>query len=206
MDCKQVKDEFGNKIEEIVSIQRSRSREAIFFMYEDGSTSDIIVGEATHIRIPQEQKETIFESGNVIGSVHTHPAGFDPSTVDIMTAVATNQDNMCVAVPIQYQDGTLDYSLSCVSLEGASALDKRRLFRGMRRSTISFTRTGKDFRKRANLQASSAKGCRTHTVVKDGIEFPTVERPSLFNIEAGKELGVLDGGDMWLAESRRQIR
>ena len=198
MEAEDIKKEFGDSIEDIISAQRDRSREAMFFMYEDGSVTEPIIGEATHIRVNKDEIDRIFNSGNVIGSVHTHPAGFDPSTIDIMTAISTDQDHMCVAVPITYSNGEKDYTVSCVNLSDSGFLDERRLFRGMRRSMFSISRTGHDFRKRANLQASKANGTRTHTVVKDGIEFPQFDRPSQFNIKAGREIGVLNGGELWL--------
>jgi len=193
-----IQDNFDSKIRDIVSEQRGGGREAIFFMYEDGTASEKIVGEATKIEINKDEKKRIFNRGDVIGSVHTHPAGFDPSTIDIMTAISTNQDNMCVAVPITYEDGRQDYSLSCVNLEDLGRLDERSLFRGMRRSMFSLTRTGQDFRKKLNLQASRAKGYRSHEVVREGIQFPTTERPSLLDIEAGTELGVRSGDTIFL--------
>lgn len=199
MKCEDIKEQYGQHIEEIVSIQRAENREAMFFMYEDGSISDIIKGESTHIRISKDKQRMIFSRGNVTGTVHTHPAGFDPSTVDIMTAVSTNQDHMCVAVPITYKDGTKDYTLSCVNLVESGRLDQRRLFRGMRRSMFSFTNTGRNIRKQANLQASNVKGCRTHTVVREGMSIPVFDRPSFVDIEPGDELGVVDGPDLWLA-------
>ena len=198
MKAKDIKDQYSSQISDIISVQRNRSREAIFFMYEDGSTTEHIVGEATHVRISKDEIDRIFNSGNVIGSVHTHPAGFDPSTIDIMTAISTDQDYMAVAVPITYNDGEKDFTVSCVDLSETGFLDERRLFRGMRRSMFSFSRTGHDFRKTANLEFSNADGTRTHTVVKEGIEFPGFERPSVADIQAGRELGVLDGGEMWL--------
>lgn len=199
MDSNQIKEKYGDKIEEIVSTQRNRNREAMFFMYEDGSTSEIIVGESNNIRVSKDRQRSIFSSGNVIGSVHTHPAGFDPSTIDIMTAVNTNQDHMCVAVPIVYDDGSKDYTLSTLNLAEMGKMDKRRLFRAMRRCSVNFTYTIRDIRKHINIDISKAKLNRTHEVIKDGYELPVTDRPSFFEFKTGKELGVVSSDDLVLA-------
>ena len=195
MNCEEVKEQYNDELNEIIAIQRNQGREAIFFMYEDGSSSDIIRGEATSIRIPPERQRQIFEAGEVIGSIHTHPAGFDPSTIDIMTAVRTDQDLMGVAVPITFKDGRRDFTLSIVDSSGVGPVRENMLFRSMRRSSFGITDTGRDFRKQVNVQRSGVEGCRTHKVVKEGIEFPGFDRPSFFDIEAGRELGVVENQD-----------
>ncbi len=198
MSVEDVQDQHSDKLDEIVSVQRHEGREAIFFMYEDGSASEIIKGEATHIRIPKDKQKEIFNRGDLVGSVHTHPAGFNPSTIDLMTAVRTSQDTMGVAVPIVYEDGTRSHTLSIADLSEIGVVRENMLFRSMRRSSFGATNTGRDIRKQINLQRSGVKGSRSHQVVKEGIELPTIDRPSYFNIKAGKELGVVRGEDMFL--------
>lgn len=198
MDCEQVRSTFGDEISELVNIQREEGREAIFFMYEDGSTSGIIKGEATYVRIPKDRQREIYNSGNVLGSIHVHPAGFDPSTIDLMTAVRTNQDLMGVAVPITYADGSKDYTLSVVDISELGSIRRHLLFRRMRRSSFGVTELGRDVRKQLNMELSGAEGCRTHKVVKDGFDIPTINRPSLVSVEIGEELGVVGDEDMFL--------
>lgn len=198
MNCEELDRKYSDKIEKIVDIQRHESRESIFFFYEDGRTTEIIKGEETYIDIPRYKQRRIFKDGEVLGSVHTHPAGFDPSTIDIMTAIATKQDHMAVAVPIQYNDGTLDYTISTLDTSGLNRIQKFHLFRSMRRSTVGLTNMGRLFRKQFNIQISGAEGCRTHKVEVDGLSVPVMNRPSVFDIELGREVGVVDEEDQWL--------
>ncbi len=198
MTIDEVNSQYSNKLDDIISIQRHEGREAIFFMYADGSASEIIKGEATHIQIPRDKQKKIFNRGDLVGSVHTHPAGFDPSTIDLMTAVRTSQDTMGVAVPIVYEDGTRSHTLSIADLSEIGVIRENMLFRSMRRSSFGITDTGRDVRKQINLQRSGVVGARSHKVVKEGIELPTIDRQSYFNIQAGKELGVVRGDDMFL--------
>lgn len=193
-----IRDQYTEELDEIVSIQRREGRESMFFLYEDGSTSEIFKGESTYIQIPKDKQREIFNSGDVVGSVHTHPAGFDPSTIDLMTAVRTNQEVMGVAVPIKYNDGTRSHTLSLADLSDIGVIRENMLFRSMRRSSFGVTDTGRSIRKQINLQRSGLNGSRSHKVVKEGIELPAMERPSYFNIKAGKELGVVRGDDMFL--------
>ena len=199
LDAPTIKYEYHDKIERLTNTQRKEAREAIFFMYEDGSTSDIIKGENTHIKINRDEQKRIFRAGEVIGSVHTHPSGFDVSTIDTMTAIATGQDYMCVAVPIRYDNGETDFTLSCVDLSQAGRLDKRRLFRAMRRISFGVNIQNMNTRKELNFQASNAVGTRTHEVIKEGFEYPALDRPSLFELERGEEIGVQDGNTVWFS-------
>lgn len=199
LDAPTIKDKYHSRIEELVNTQRNEAREAIFFMYEDGSTSEIIKGEHTHIKISRDRQKRIFNEGEIIGSVHTHPKGFDVSTIDTMTAIATGQDYMCVAVPINYENGESDFTLSCVDLSQAGRLDKRRLFRAMRRISFGVNIKNMNLRKEFNFQASNVVGTRTHEVVTEGFEFPAIDRPSIFELERGKEMGVKDGSVVWFS-------
>jgi len=198
-DARYFKENYKPEIKEIVSAQRNEGREAIFFMYEDGTTTDVIKGEHTHIKINRDMQKRIFSEGEVVGSIHTHPEGFDVSTIDTMTAISTNQDYMCVAVPITYETGERDFTLSCVDLSNAGRLDRRRLFRAMRRISFGVDVQNMNLRKEMNFQASNAVGTRTHEVVKDGLNYPAIDRPSVFDLDVGEEVGVRDGDSVWFS-------
>jgi proteasome lid subunit RPN8/RPN11 len=196
--CQAIGDNYGHEIEEIVRTQKFDNREAIFFIYEDGNTSDIYRGEATSISLSPDQEAEIASQGNIVSSVHSHPTGFDPSTVDIMTGLMTTQEAMCVATPIFEEDVEDDFVLTCVELGELDELGRRRMVRAMRRSSISITEIGRQIRKQANIQRFNVTGCRTHKVEVDGIELPVSSRPSKFRFVVGQDVGVqgsLDDGD-----------
>jgi proteasome lid subunit RPN8/RPN11 len=182
-----IAEEFNDEIEEVVKTQVEDNREAIFFIYEDGSTSKIYKGEATHISLSRDQEARIMSRGNVIASVHSHPSGFDLSTIDIMTGLATSQDYMSIATPIYEEDIEEDYVLTTIDMRNMRFDERLRMLKSMRRSSAGITEIGRQIRKQVNLQRFGVSGYRTHKVEIDGIEFPIYQRPSVFNIKLGKE-------------------
>lgn len=182
--------EFNDEIREVVNTQVEENREAIFFIYEDGSTSDIYKGEATHISLSRDQEARIMSRGNVIASVHSHPSGFDLSTIDIMTGLATSQDYMSVATPVYEEDIEEDFVLTTIDMRHMRFDERLRMLKSMRRSSAGITEFGRQIRKQVNLQRFNVSGYRTHKVEVDGIEFPVYERPSVFKIKMGKKSDV----------------
>lgn len=178
--------EYNSEIKEIIETQTEENREAIFFIYKDGSVSDIYKGEATHISLSRDQEARIMSRGDVIASVHSHPSGFDLSTIDIMTGLATEQDYMAVATPIYEEDIEEDFILSVIDMRDLRVGERLRMLKSMRRSSAGITDIGRQIRKQANLQRFNISGYRTHKVEVDGIEFPVYERPSVFNIKVGR--------------------
>lgn len=179
--------EYNSEIKEIIETQTEENREAIFFIYKDGSVSDIYKGEATHISLSRDQEARIMSRGDVIASVHSHPSGFDLSTIDIMTGLATEQDYMAVATPIYEEDIEEDFILSVIDMRDLRVGERLRMLKSMRRSSAGITDIGRQIRKQANLQRFNISGYRTHKVEVDGIEFPVYERPSVFNIKVGRD-------------------
>ena len=177
--------EFESDIEEIVESQVQENREAIFFIYEDLTTSQIYQGKARHISLSKSQESRIVSQGDIIGSVHTHPTGFDPSTIDIMTGIATTQKYMCVATPVYKRDIEEDFVLTVMDLSELGFTERFRMMKAMRRSSVGITDIGRKLRKEINLQRFDVKGYRTHEVEVDGVEFPVYERPSVFNAKVG---------------------
>lgn len=200
MKCNTIASNFQSEIEELVDTQVKDNREAIFFFYEDGSTSDIFRGEPTQISLSREEEARVMSQGNLIGSIHSHPDGFDPSTIDIMTGVMTRQESMCVAVPAHDSNIDSKFVLTCLDLSNLNIMQRRRLMRAMRRSSTGVTDLGREFRKQSSLQRFKVTGCRTHEVEVDGVEFPTVNRPSQFDFTIGKEVGVkeVDGDEDYI--------
>jgi proteasome lid subunit RPN8/RPN11 len=192
--------EFNDEIEEIVKSQVQENREAIFFIYDDLTTSKIYQGEARHISLTQSQESRIVSQGEIIGSVHTHPTGFDPSTIDIMTGLATTQKYMSIATPIYQQDIDEDFVLTTIDLSDLNFSERFRMMKAMRRSSVGITDFGRKLRKEANMQRFGVKGYRTHKVKVDGIELPIYERPSVFDLKVGDSTSVesIDGVDMYI--------
>ena len=184
--------EFESDIEELIATQVNENREAIFFIYEDMSTSDVYKGEATHISLSQDEEAHIMSQGNIIGSVHSHPSGFDLSTIDIMTGISTEQKYMSVATPIYQADIEEDFVLTTMDMSQLSFQEKFRMLKAMRRSSVGITEIGRRIRKEANLQRFGVEGYRTHEIEIDGIELPVYERPSAFDITVGEEVKVKD--------------
>lgn len=195
-----IANEFKSDIEKVVESQVQENREAIFFIYEDLTTSKIYQGEARHISLTKSQESRIVSRGDIIGSVHTHPTGFDPSTIDIMTGIATTQKYMCVATPVYKQDIDEDFVLTVMDLSELDFGERFRMMKAMRRSSIGITKIGRKMRKEVNLQRFDIKGYRTHKVEVDGVELPVYERPSLFNVEVGDTTDVesVDGFDQYI--------
>lgn len=200
--CLRIAQQYKSEIEEVVRIQKEENREAIFFIFEDGSTSDIIRGEPTHISLTEEEQTKILSSGKIVGSVHSHPTGFDPSTIDIMTAAATNQQHICVATPAHDIKVDDDFVLTCLDLSDLNFTQRKRLFTTMRRSSMGVTDVGQRLRKQFNIQRFDVDGCRTHTVKVEGLEFPAADRPSRFKFIIGSPVGIEGSidGDEFLEE------
>lgn len=186
--------EFNEEIEKIIKSQLEDNREAIFFIYSDMTTSDIYKGEATHISLTKDEESKILSQGEIIGSVHTHPHGFDPSTIDIMTGISTTQKYMSVATPIHQNDIDEDFVLTTIDLSNMSFNQRFRMIRAMRRSSAGLTEIGRNIRKQVNLQRFDVSGYRTHEIEVDGIKLPIYERPSVFEVEIGNEVRVNDSG------------
>lgn len=184
--------EFNSKIQQIIDSQVNENREAIFFIYADLSTSNIYQGETTHISLSKEEEAKIMSQGEIIGSVHTHPSGFDPSTIDIMTGIATSQKYMSVATPLYDMDSDKDFVLTTIDLSRLNQVQRLRMIKSMRRSSTGLTEIGRRIRKEANLQRFEIKGYRSHKIEVDGIEIPIYDRPSVFNVEVGEESNIRD--------------
>ena len=180
-----VAEEYKQEIQEIIDLQVDENREAIFFIYEDGSTSDIYKGQATHIELTRDEESRIMSQGEIIGSVHSHPSGFDLSTIDLMTGIATTQKYMSVATPIYQNDVSENFVVTTIDLSQLGFTERRRMLRAMRRSSAGLTEIGRNIRKEMNLQRFNVEGYRTHEVQIDGIELPLYDRPSLFDIQVG---------------------
>jgi len=177
--------EFESDIEKIVESQVQENREAIFFIYEDLTTSDIYKGKARRISLTKSQESRIVSQGEIIGSVHTHPTGFNPSTIDIMTGIETTQEYMAVATPVYKKDIEEDFVLTVMDLSNLSFTERFRMMKAMRRSSVGVTDIGRKLRKEINIQRFDVQGYRTHKVEVDGVEFPIYERPSVFNAKVG---------------------
>lgn len=200
MDSQQVANRYEDDIRKVIASQVNQNREAIFFIYEDGSTSKIYQGQATQISLTREQEARIMSNGNVIGSVHSHPSGFDPSTIDIITGAMTTQEAMCVAVPIYEESIDSDFVLTCLDVSGLGFTERRRLSRAMRRSSVGVTEMGRELRKQTSIQRFNIQGTRTHKVELDGFSFPVTSRPSKFSIDLGRdtEIKEVKGNDEFL--------
>jgi len=159
-DCQTVRQKYPSLIEKLVDIQRTEYREAIAFLYKDGSTSDIYKGEETSISLTKQEQESVISGGDLVSSIHTHPEGFDLSTIDIMTGVMTEQEYMCVAVPVQTDGKGSDYVMSCLDLSSLSQIQRGKLFRRMRRSSVGVSNLGRLIRKEFNLNRFDLDGCR----------------------------------------------
>lgn len=194
--------EFSDKIETLVKSQVEDNKEAIFFIYDDLTTSDIYQGEATHISLSRDQEARIMNQGEIVGSVHTHPSGFDPSTIDIMTGLATTQRYMSVVTPVFDDDVDGDYVLTTMDLSDLSFGQRFRLMKAMRRSSTGLTELGRQIRKELNLQRFGVSGYRTHKIDVDGISVPLYDRPSIFNVDVGDQTTVsnVDGMEQYIGD------
>lgn len=189
--------EFDSDIKELVRLQKEENKEAIFFIYDDLSTSDIYTGESTSINLTRAEEQYVMSQGEIIGSVHTHPTGYDPSTIDIMTGLATTQKYMCVATPLYNEGVKDDYVLTVMDLSSMPFQQRFRMMRAMRRSSLGVTEIGRRLRKEFNLQRFDVKGYRSHEIEVDGIRIPVYQRPSLFDVEIGEETAVRETDGMY---------
>lgn len=162
--CQKIRSTYDQKIKNIVQIQRQERREAIFFVYKDGSTSKVFKGDETSISLTGDQQKKVLNQGTLKYSVHTHPHGLDLSTVDIMTGVLTQQDALCVAIPRRENEALMvqnEYVLTCLELSKLTMPERQMLFRAMRRSSAGLTVLGRLTRKNFNLSRFRVEGCRT---------------------------------------------
>ena len=162
--CEEIRTQYDQRIKDIVQIQRQERREAIFFVYEDGSTSKVFKGDETSISLTGDQQKKILNQGTLQYSVHTHPHGLDLSTVDIMTGILTQQDAMCVAIPRRENEAIMaqnEYVLTCLEMSKLTMPERQMLFRAMRRSSAGLTVLGRLTRKNFNLSRFRVDGCRT---------------------------------------------
>jgi len=180
-----IAEEFEGQIDEIIQSQVQENKEAIFFIYDDLTTSDIYQGQSTKITLTREEEAKIMSQGEIIGSVHTHPSGFDPSTIDVMTGLATTQKYMSVATPIYSDKIEKDFVLTTLDLSRLSFTERFRMMKAMRRSSIGLTDLGRTIRKEINLERFDVKGYRSHKVEIDGVEVPIYERPSIVDLKVG---------------------
>lgn len=162
--CNRSLRKYRSKIEDIVRIQVKEGREAIFFIYADGSTSEIIKGDNTSISLSSEEEKRLRSNGKIVSSVHSHPSGFDPSTIDIMTGIMTKQNYMCVVTPAMTPDEKDDFVLTCVEMDQMSDVESQRLLRAMRRSSVGVTDVGRMLRKYGNLTRFNINGCRSQQI------------------------------------------
>lgn len=200
LDSQLIATQYQEEINQVIESQVSENREAIFFIYADGSTSRIYQGQATQISLTREQEARIMSNGDVVGSVHSHPSGFDPSTIDIITGAMTTQQAMSVAVPIHDDSIEDDFVLTSLDVSELSFFQTRRLIRAMRRSSAGVSESFRELRKQAALQRFNVSGTRTHEIEVDGIKFPVTSRPSKFDISLGqkKKIKEVDGADEFL--------
>jgi hypothetical protein len=158
--CSSVLRQYNEEIRSIVDIQRNRNREAIFFIYEDGSTTDNFVGKATSINLQPEEEKRIQRQGEIYGSVHTHPTGFDASTIDVVTGIGSGQQVMCIATPVDETRLSGDFVLTCLDFHRLGAIERRLVFSAMRRSSVGITNLGRVIRKELNLKRFTIEQCR----------------------------------------------
>lgn len=155
-NCSELLDNFQQDIEEIVDVQRNEKREAIFFIYEEGTTEGPYKGTHTSISLSKDEEKRISRKGNVVGSVHTHPTGFDPSTIDIVTGLSSGQNTMCVATPVEEEN----FVLTCLRFEGFNRLKQQQVMQAMRRSSMGITNLGRVLRREFNFKRFDLNQCR----------------------------------------------
>jgi len=155
-NCSQLLDNFRGDIEEIVDVQRNEKREAIFFIYEEGFTEGPFKGTHTSISLSRDEEKRISRMGNIVGSVHTHPTGFDPSTIDIVTGLSSGQNTMCVATPVEDSE----FVLTCLRFENFNLLKEQQVMQAMRRSSMGITNLGRVLRREFNFKRFNLNQCR----------------------------------------------
>jgi len=155
-NCSQLLDNFRGDIEEIVDVQRKEKREAIFFIYEEGFTEGPFKGTHTSISLSRDEEKRISRMGNIVGSVHTHPTGFDPSTIDIVTGLSSGQNTMCVATPVEDDK----FVLTCLRFEEFNMLKQQQVMQAMRRSSMGITNLGRVLRREFNFKRFNLNQCR----------------------------------------------
>jgi len=155
-NCSQVLDNFEEDIQEIVDVQREEKREAIFFIFEEGFTEGPFKGTHTSISLSKDEEKRISRMGNIVGSVHTHPTGFNPSTIDIVTGLSSGQNTMCIATPVD--EG--NFVLTCLKFENLNRVKQQQVMQAMRRSSMGITNIGRVLRREFNFKRFDLDQCR----------------------------------------------
>lgn len=155
-NCTQVLDNFEEDIQEIVDVQRDEKREAIFFIFEEGFTEGPFKGTHTSISLSKDEEKRISRMGNIVGSVHTHPTGFNPSTIDIVTGLSSGQNTMCIATPVD--EG--NFVLTCLQFENLNMVKQQQVMQAMRRSSMGITNIGRVLRREFNFKRFDLDQCR----------------------------------------------
>jgi len=155
-NCSQVLDNFEEDIQEIVDVQREEKREAIFFIFEEGFTEGPFKGTHTSISLSKDEEKRISRMGNIVGSVHTHPTGFNPSTIDIVTGLSSGQNTMCIATPVD--EG--NFVLTCLQFENLNRVKQQQVMQAMRRSSMGITNIGRVLRREFNFKRFDLDQCR----------------------------------------------
>lgn len=158
--CDIVHQQYKDEIDEIIDIQKNKKREAIFFMYEQGHTEGPFVGDHTSISLSRDQEKRIQRSGEIVGSVHTHPTGFNPSTIDIVSGLSSGQDRLCVATPVVTTEYDEDFILTCLDFSELGLIKQRQVMQSMRRSSVGITNLGRVLRREFNFRRFSLDQCR----------------------------------------------
>lgn len=158
-NCSEVLDNFNDEIREVVEIQKSEKREAIFFIFEEGFTEGPYKGSHTSINLSKDEERRLTRMGNIIGSVHTHPTGMQPSTIDIVTGLASGQNTMCIATPVDDTPPN-DYVLTCMKFDSLSVPKQRQVLHAMRRSSMGVTNIGRMLRREFNFKRFNLDQCR----------------------------------------------
>lgn len=192
-----IAEEYEEEINRVIRSQVENNKEAIFFIYKDGRTSSIYQGEATHISLSKDQEAHILSQGEIIGSVHSHPSGFNPSTIDIMTGLTTSQKYMSVVTPLYNEEVDGEFVLTTMDLSDLSLGQRLRMIKAMRRSSTGLTEFGRELRKEINLKRFDIAGYRTHEITVEGVSVPLVERPSILNLDIGEEKVVSSADGMY---------
>jgi len=167
--CSRIADTYQSDIQDVVLAQVEDQREAIFFIYEDGTTSNIYRGTYDGISLSEDEERRIMNQGTIAGSVHSHPTKYDPSTIDIMTGTMSQQESMCVATPAYRTPDKEDFVLTCLDLSELGPGQRAMLTRAMRRSSLGVTEVGRNVRKQAALKRFRVRGCRS-AKIKSGVQ------------------------------------
>jgi len=159
-NCSTILEDFSEDVNEVVDIQRNDRREAIFFIFEQGFTEGPYKGSHTSISLSRDEEKRINRMGNVVGSVHTHPSGLDPSTIDIVTGISSGQDTLCVATPVVGEEDGEDFVLTCLDFSQMGKVRRQQALQAMRRASVGITNIGRVLRRDFNFKRFSFDQCR----------------------------------------------